>query len=356
MPGPEHRGHWRHDALFGINVPAHRQLSLGEGDSPLEEAPLLTRDLGLARLRLKREDLAPAGSHKGRSLSLLVSTLTREQAVISSSGNAALAASEYCALAGVRLLTVVSPRTPLAKLTRLAKGDATVVASSRPVALLHHAVDAWGMADLRSSTSRLGSAAYRGIAAELSEAGSPGAIFQFSSSGATLLGIAEGLGALGLGPSPIHPVEALPGGEITRPWYRGGARGEQATPGQPAIGELGTRRSRLAPALRREVRRSGGRGWRVGWPEVLELRELAEARGVRTSWEGIAALAAARAWARSLSGPASGDASATVILTGAAWQLDMEPAPPGDLPVPLVDTEADLDRLLRAAEFAKEGG
>lgn len=356
MPSPEGRGHWRHAALFGINVPTGRRLSLGEGDSPLEDAPALARDLGLDELHLKREDLCPVGSHKGRSLSLLVSTLAGGQAVISSSGNAALAAAAYCALAHVRLLALVSPRTPRSKLARLAASGATVVASSRPVALLHHAVAAWGMPDLRASTSPLGSSAYRGIAAELGEAGTPGSIFAFASSGATLLGIAEGMSALGQGPHPIHPVETFPGGEVTRPWYRRDATNPPVKGDQSAIGELGTRRSRLAPALRREVRLSRGRGWRVGWPEIVRTKEIAEARGVRTSWEGIAALAAAARWAAAEEVVGAEVRAATVILTGAAWQLEMEPAARGELGIPVIEATEDLDRLLNAAGFHQHEG
>lgn len=64
--------------------------------TPQTPAPELAHALGLtADLYLKREDLHPYGSHKGRSIPLMIKSYVKEgvrQFVISSSGNAALAA------------------------------------------------------------------------------------------------------------------------------------------------------------------------------------------------------------------------------------------------------------------------
>ncbi|MGC1909967.1 MAG: PLP-dependent lyase/thiolase, partial [Candidatus Dormiibacterota bacterium] len=262
--GPDPRGQWIHAELFGISLPTGSQLSLGEGLTQLQDAGELGRALGIPRLWLKREDLSPTGSHKARCLSLLCSALVASggrQAVISSSGNAAVAAAAYSSLRGIRLLSLVSPRTPRVKLIQLRGYPGLIVLSDQPVALLHHAVLHWSLEDLRGSVNPLAPNAYRGIAAELVESGSPGAVFLFSSSGASALGLAHGFEQL-LAPQDrpqLHVVEGWPGGEMTRSWYPG-AR----FPPDPGtqLGELGARRSRLAPAVRRAVRRSGGRGWR----------------------------------------------------------------------------------------------
>ncbi|MGH7639975.1 MAG: PLP-dependent lyase/thiolase [Candidatus Dormibacteria bacterium] len=346
-------GQWVHAALFGLSLAAAARLSLGEGNTPLEPAPELARALGVRELLLKREDRNPTGSHKARSLGLLLSQMVdrgQDQAVISSSGNAGVAAAAYAAPSGIRLLTLVSPSTPRVKLERLRAQGGVVVVSRHPVALLHHARERWGLCDLRGSTNPLAPVAYRGIAAELATRGPVGAVFLFASSGATALGLAQGYEQLSPHPRPeLHPVETLPGGELTRPWYPGPP---EAPSGGPAAGEFGTRRSRLAPAVRRAVRQSGGRGWRVPPGALPELRQLAESRGVFTSWEGLAALAAVRQAA--LGGAVSHPGPWVAVLTGDQAQLDLRPAAEGTMPA--AEDQRQLDRLLQVAGFAREVG
>jgi threonine synthase len=269
------------------------------------------------------------------------------QAVISSSGNAAVAAASYCTPAGIRLLSLVSPRTPEVKLRALLRRPQLVVLTERPVALLHHALEAWGMADLRGSTNPLGAAAYRGIAAELVQQGSWDGVFVFSNSGATALGLHQGFTQLleKTAQPQIHPVEATPGGELTRPWYPR----DQPYPAS-GVGHLGTKRSRLAPTVRRAVRESGGRGWRVDRPQMEGVLEVAQKAGVETSWEGLAALSAASQYARQ-----GGGGRVVVLLTGASEQLDLRPAErPGAL-APAAADESELDQLLESAGFTPTG-
>jgi threonine synthase len=356
MPGPDAaqappRGQWIHAQLFGVSLPAASQLSLGEGRTPLEVAPQLGTELGIPNLLLKREDLSPTGSHKARCLSLLCSALIASesrQAVISSSGNAAVAAAAYASLGGIRLLSLVSPRTPRLKLEQLRIYQQLTVLSESPVALLHHAVQNWGLSDLRGSVNRRAPNAYRGIAAELVEAGPLAAVFLFSNSGAAALGIAQGLDQLL--PPPEHPqlhvVEGFPGGELTRPWF---PASQELAAAASLLGELGTHRSRLAPAVRRAVRSSGGSGWRVTDGEAEDVREIAVRHGVRTSWEGLATLAAMR---RAAAGrPPQGRWIA--VLTGDESQLDRETARPEDPPLPTANSARELDGLLEGAAFAR---
>ncbi len=66
--------------------------------TPLINAENLARQLGLPALYFKREDLHPYGSHKGRSIPKMIEKYTAEGVrdfVISSSGNAALAAALF---------------------------------------------------------------------------------------------------------------------------------------------------------------------------------------------------------------------------------------------------------------------
>src|SRR5438874_13204964 len=83
------------------------RVTLGEGSTPLEESPALARWAGLRRLWLKREDRNPTGSHKDRGAAYQISRCRAtgdRVAVISSSGNAAVAASTYGSAAGVTVV------------------------------------------------------------------------------------------------------------------------------------------------------------------------------------------------------------------------------------------------------------
>src|SRR5918994_378711 len=66
--------------------------SLGEGGTPLHEAPRLTRTLGYERLLIKDEGLNPTGSFKARGLAMAVARareLGATTVAIPSAGNAA---------------------------------------------------------------------------------------------------------------------------------------------------------------------------------------------------------------------------------------------------------------------------
>ncbi len=347
------RGQWGHARLFGVSLPIESQLSLDEGYTPLDSAEVLGSALGIPSLKLKREDFSPTGSHKARCLSLLCSTLAASggrQAVISSSGNASVAAAAYSSLRGIRLLSLVSPRTPRVKLARLRGYPGLTVISDQPVALLHHAVRSWNLADLRGSINPLAPNAYRGISAELVPLAPLAALFIFCSSGASALGISQGFDQLlepGSRPE-LHVVEGTPGGELTRPWYTGSAPDPMA---ETQFGELGSRRSRLSPTVRRAVRSSGGRGWRVSSSDAAEVKEIADALGLRTSWEGIATLAAMRQAAAAGAVGRSGNWIA--VLTGDQEQLDLEESRPGHPLFPIADSADELDLLLADADFTR---
>ncbi len=345
---PPAPGQWDHLDLFGPSLSALQPVTLGEGHTPLVAAPRLGASLGVPDLWLKREDVSPTGSHKARALALQCAALrgSGRPGAISSSGNAGVAAAAYARAAGVTLAVLVSPRTPRAKLRRLSAFAGPLMVTPTPLALLRRAVLVFGCEDLRPSVHPLAVAAYRGIAAELDHALAAdrpaGAVFLYASSGATVVGLAEGFAAAAGGATPsLHIVQASATNELVRPW-------EPGLPpiGPSPIGDLGARRSRRAGAVRRAVTASGGRGWHVDAPRLAAVRSLAAAAGVATSWEGIAALAAIRDAAPGLTGQ-----RVVALLTGAADQLDLEPDPdPGRLEgLTWVETAGDLDLCLRAA-------
>ena len=89
--------------------------NLGEGGTPLHEAPRLSRELGYDRLLVKDEGLNPTGSFKGRGLAMAVARareLGAETVAIPSAGNAAAAMAAYAARAGLQAVVAMPADAP----------------------------------------------------------------------------------------------------------------------------------------------------------------------------------------------------------------------------------------------------
>jgi len=94
---------WRYFEILPVSNPAHA-LTLGEGGTPLLEAPTLGKAFGLDRLLVKDEGLNPTGSFKARGLGMAVSRakeLGATSVAIPSAGNAGSAMAAYAARASL---------------------------------------------------------------------------------------------------------------------------------------------------------------------------------------------------------------------------------------------------------------
>jgi threonine synthase len=108
---------WRYRAVLPIDD-AESPVSLGEGVTPLLDAPSLARALGVARLWIKDEGRNPTASFKARGMSAAV---TRAKAlgvpglVVPTAGNAGAALAAYGAAASlpVRVFAPASTPTPI---------------------------------------------------------------------------------------------------------------------------------------------------------------------------------------------------------------------------------------------------
>lgn len=108
------RGHgmWRYRPFLPLTE-GEAPVTLGEGDTPLVDAPRTGRRLGQPGLWIKDEGANPTGSFKARGLSAAVTRALSAGAtsfVIPTAGNAGVAAAAYAARAGVPL-RVYAPRT-----------------------------------------------------------------------------------------------------------------------------------------------------------------------------------------------------------------------------------------------------
>ncbi len=104
---------WRYAEL----LPDGPCVTLGEGMTPLLDAPRIAAELGLERLLIKDEGLNPTGSFKARGLSAAVTVARNLGAgtlAIPTAGNAGGALAAYAAQAGLKSVIVMPADTPAA--------------------------------------------------------------------------------------------------------------------------------------------------------------------------------------------------------------------------------------------------
>lgn len=105
---------WRYHELLPVRDPAH-VLSLGEGMTPLLEAPRLAARFGLRRVLLKDEGKNPTGTFKARGLCAAISR-ARELGIgavsMPTAGNAGAALAAYAARGGLTAVIVMPEDTP----------------------------------------------------------------------------------------------------------------------------------------------------------------------------------------------------------------------------------------------------
>jgi threonine synthase len=114
-------GVWRYHAVLPITDSAHF-VSLGEGQTPLLEAPTLARSLGVRRLLLKFEGTNPTGTIKDRSSATAVAAARQfgyRAISVVSTGNAGSSLGAYATRAGLRAFVFCYERAAAPKLRHL---------------------------------------------------------------------------------------------------------------------------------------------------------------------------------------------------------------------------------------------
>lgn len=178
--------------------------------TPCEPYADLAQAIGVKSLYFKREDLHPLGSHKGRSIPHMVDRGLAEGVrhfVISSSGNAALAAGLYVKSLNKKkteekrpaddfiTLEILSGKKinakKLARLQALKDAHIFVSVQDRPLQILFNKTKDPSVRSLRQSTDDAALVGYESLAREL--AGTPDleAVFIGTSSGTTAQALAQ---------------------------------------------------------------------------------------------------------------------------------------------------------------------
>lgn len=184
--------------------------------TPLQKADNLAKFFQTSEVYLKREDLHPLCSHKGRSIPPMIDHYRRmgtRSFVISSSGNAALAAGMY--IKEINRDTDKQPTTlqifigqgidkeKLSRLTALEDDYIKVTISDRPKKMAREMANTAQTTWLRQSTDDTALAGYEELAKEIiKQLPNVQAIFVPTSSGTTALG-------LGLALEKMHKTVAV---------------------------------------------------------------------------------------------------------------------------------------------------
>ena len=105
---------WRYREL--LPAPWGKEVTLGEGMSPLLACPRLGAQLGLENLWIKDESQLPTGSFKSRGLSMALSMARHfgiQRVAIPTAGNAGGATAAYAARAGIEAFVFMPEDTPV---------------------------------------------------------------------------------------------------------------------------------------------------------------------------------------------------------------------------------------------------
>lgn len=294
----------------------------GPGGTPLLESDELARWAGVERLWLKREDHNPTGSHKDRGAAAQVAAMqARDQGVgvISSSGNAALAAATYGRAAGISVVALVAPRTETGKLAAIVAAGGRLIVTTKPINYGIRLSRVTGWPDLRPSQSAEALEGFRSLGAELAEQlPEDSAVFGYCSSGATYEAVGEVLAARRRDVS-LHPVQAGLVNGISAAFGREGDRSRSM------VGDLGAKHTPRSETVARLVRSSGGQAWWVGDQEIAPARDALLASGLDLAAECWAALAGVRAAVAA----DPGIRRATLVVTGRGWPHAAAPAGEG---------------------------
>lgn len=234
--------------------------------TPLEERTDLAQAIGIDRLFLKREDLQSTGSFKERAAKRQIEHLVergKKEAVVSSSGNMAIALSQEARDQGVKLYAFVSPDLSGEKLEALLSAKPIVIQSHRAMRLANYLSAHHRVPNLRPSVDDHAVIGFVPLGEEVDEdmesVGGAQVVVSFMTSGASMLGMMKG--------------------------YRSSPRPLFVAVTHEGVGSMGTARGR-----REEVGREA-RVVQVSDEAVVRAQEVLKTHGVYVAPEAEAAFA-----------------------------------------------------------------
>ncbi|MBN1553014.1 PLP-dependent lyase/thiolase [bacterium] len=290
---------------------------------PLNSTDCVTLDHPeLSPCILKREDTLPTGSHKERAACYQVSRRFEEGnlgCLISSSGNAAIAVAEYARKANLPAFVFFSRSVQNSKLLAAAEREAHIFLSNKPINYARYASRIFNLPNLRPSIDPDAASGFMSLGFEIHDqfmTSAPAAVFMFTTSGATLLGISAAFDLIDSSHSiwktkpALHAAQSGKAQDLAAHFD---ARGT-VNPKDAVAGIGGLSGSALVPELLGRISLSGGSAWALTSAETESAMQILQNAGIKSSPESAAALAACRRWRQH-----GGQGTALVILSGRAY-------------------------------------
>lgn len=255
------------------------------------EIPRNTPLVKIDNVYFKCEFGNPTGSHKDRALALQITKLQIKkisEAVISSSGNAAISAAYYCKLAGIKLNIFISPNINKNKLEALKEIDCEIFQTPKPINASMKFARENNAFNLRQSTDPNALIGYEPIAKEIiQENVVPDAFFIPVSSASSLVGIALGIEKLGYR-VPIHAVQTDAVHPISGMFDKDFQVSERKSLADAIVARYTPRES----AAIKIIRQTDGWGWTISNSEMEKGRSWLLSHNLDCSYEGAATIAA----------------------------------------------------------------
>ena len=299
------KGVWRYARFYDEFIKSENRLSLNvENNSGTREIEVeeINKLLKVSHLYFKREDENETGSLKERSLAYQVSLAkqnNKKELVISTSGNAGIAAAAYCQKAKIRLYVFISPETEKAKIAAMQKYQPIIIKSKRAMRLANYLSAKYKIENLRPSLNDSSIEGFKSIAFEIFEnLGMVEALFTFVTSGSSLIGIGRACQYL-LKTKEVKKIPklyAVQSGNIfsvAKEFEQSfsAREGLKTDWGVKGAGKLGTKNTRRKKEIVELIKLSGGCGVYVGDDEVAAAGKILKSNNIFTSLEGQASLA-----------------------------------------------------------------
>ncbi|MBW6440800.1 pyridoxal-phosphate dependent enzyme [Patescibacteria group bacterium] len=291
----EEKGIWRYADFYDEFIKSENRLYLKDGDSELLENTDLNKISQIDYLFFLREDKNETESLKGRSLAFQVALAKqngKKELVISTSGNAGIAAAAYCEKAKIKLYIFISPETERAKIAQMQKHNPIIIKSKKAIRLANYLSARYKIENLRPSANESSIEGFKSIAFEIFEKlGEIDALFTYVTSGSSFVGIGRAYKFLHeIGEIKTMPkLFAVQSGEISSISEEFEKINQQEN---SRAGKLGVKNTRRKNEILQFIKQSGGRGIYIKENEFDKSKKILEKNNIYTSAEGCANFAA----------------------------------------------------------------
>ena len=285
--------------------------SLGEGGTPLHEAPRLGRSFGYESLLIKDEGLNPTGSFKARGLAMAVARareLGASTVAIPSAGNAAAATAAYAARAGLRAVVAMPSDVPPTMRAECQAYGAQVLLVDGLIddcgKVIRAGAAAHGWCDVSTLREPYRAEGKKTMGLEIAEQLGwrlPEALIYPTGGGTGIVGMwkafaeLEAMGLIGPGRPKMIAIQAAGCGPIVRAFTAGATHAERWANAETIAAGLRVPAAIGDYLILEAIRESGGTAITVTDDEMLEgMALVAEREGLFVSPESGAAVIATR--------------------------------------------------------------